>query len=277
MPPLARTRSAGVRANTSFQVPAAAHTSSKASRSSSTNTRSARGVAERAARRRSGSRWRSRTTSASTRPALRPAGGRRQLLLVELVRPADVGHDDLAVHGEDQRLHDLPHVDADGRGGVGGRLGAFRERADLDVEPEVAGGVGDAVGRWGASARTVGHESRTCRSNGFRGRRRARRSTTTRRSSRYRTTGRRRQARRTGRRAGRPAGRFRTARHPGRVGGSSISTPRAAVGALAGSGTPGGRSLRPQLSMSAAAVPRRARGRMNVDHSGCLLTTACRG
>ena len=40
--------------------------------------------------------------------------GSRQLALVELVGPAHVGQDDLAVDGEDQRLHDLPDVDADG-------------------------------------------------------------------------------------------------------------------------------------------------------------------
>ena len=96
----------GRSANTSCHVPAAAHTSSKASRSGSTNTRQLRGVAERrhAADRVPGGGAHGVGVDPGAR---RPAGGRRQLALVELVGAADVGQHDVAVDAEDQALDDL--------------------------------------------------------------------------------------------------------------------------------------------------------------------------
>ena len=46
---------------------------------------------------------------------------------------------------EHERLDDLPHVHADGGGGVLRRAGAFGELTHLDLEAEGTGGVGDSL------------------------------------------------------------------------------------------------------------------------------------
>jgi len=50
-----------------------------------------------------------------------------------------------AVGNEDERLHDLANGDADRLRGVFCGAGALRERADLDREAEIAGGIGDTL------------------------------------------------------------------------------------------------------------------------------------
>src|ERR687883_301936 len=66
-----------------------------------------------------------------------------QLVLVELVRAADVRQHDLAVDPEDQALDDLADVDTDRGSGVGSRLGALREPARFDRQPELGGSGSD--------------------------------------------------------------------------------------------------------------------------------------
>ena len=51
-----------------------------------------------------------------------------------------------AIDEEHERRDDLPHVHADGGGGVLRRAGAFGELMHLDLETEGAGGVGDSLG-----------------------------------------------------------------------------------------------------------------------------------
>ena len=77
--------------------------------------------------------------------AAQPAGGRRQLGLVELVAPADVGEHHLAVDGEDQALHDLADIDADRRRRVGCGLRAVREVERADLDPTLAAGRDDPL------------------------------------------------------------------------------------------------------------------------------------
>ena len=84
--------------------------------------------------------------------AVRATSGVRELLLVELVRAADVGQHDLAVDREDQALHDLADLHTDRRCCVGRGLGAFRKPSRRDLQSEFrrcrchTGDVGMSVG-----------------------------------------------------------------------------------------------------------------------------------
>ena len=127
----AATRSSGAIANTSFHVPAAAHTSSYCSRSGSMNTGS--GVAwPNGGTPPIGKPVAARTASASTRVHVAPPAAAAELVLVELVGAADVGQHDVAVDGEDQALDDLADVDTDRRRRVGCGLRAVGEVERLD-------------------------------------------------------------------------------------------------------------------------------------------------
>ena len=57
-----------------------------------------------------------------------------QALLIEPVGTADQGHDRPAPRDENERLHDLPDLAADGAGGVAGSAGALRKLLDRDSE-----------------------------------------------------------------------------------------------------------------------------------------------
>ena len=66
----------------------------------------------------------------------------------------------MTVDGEDEALDDLPDVDADRRGGVGGGLRAVREAHRADVEPGRRGG-GDDPADVGVDVGLVAHEAGT--------------------------------------------------------------------------------------------------------------------
>ena len=77
--------------------------------------------------------------------ALAPPAADGQLAFVELVRSAHIGEHDLAVDGENQTLHDLAHLDADGGSRIGGGLGPLGEPHRLDGDATIAAGVDDAL------------------------------------------------------------------------------------------------------------------------------------
>ena len=75
------------------------------------------------------------------------------------LRTRDEGEDRLRpvrpVGHEDQRLHDLAELRADGRGGLGGGVGRLVEDLHLDGHALASGGVGDAPD--GGVVERVGH------------------------------------------------------------------------------------------------------------------------
>ncbi len=68
---------------------------------------------------------------------------------IQLVRPRYEAEHRCPASHEDQRLHDLTYLHADGARGVARGARAFWKLADLDVQSESAGRVCDPLRGWG--------------------------------------------------------------------------------------------------------------------------------
>ena len=146
-PPLARTRSSGVIGKDRVGQ-AGGRPQRGRGRARSRSTRTVRATAR--GRMAGPRRWRSRSPPRASSPSARrtpPAPSRRprELAEVDAVRARDERDDGRAAGNEDERLHDLGHLAADGARRIGGRARALREALDLDLEAGLAGSGDHAV------------------------------------------------------------------------------------------------------------------------------------